>query len=188
MPGGTFQALRKKQININQTIFGGVQISADTSVQFSLLTKEGYFADITPKDNYPSGGTIPITGLSYYTVITTPVGIAGQGQTLPTEPFLAQNYPNPFNPSTSISFSLPSKSDVSLKVFDALGRQVSVLFVEELTAGTYARQWVAAGLPSGVYFYRLSVVPSARRDLVPAESRDGQAGQYVETRKMLLLR
>jgi len=188
MPGGTFQALRKKQININQTIFGGVQISADTSVQFSLLTKEGYFADITPKDNYPSGGTIPITGLSYYTVITTPVGIAGQGQTLPTGPFLAQNYPNPFNPSTSISFSLPSKSDVSLKVFDALGRQVSVLFVEELTAGTYARQWVAAGLPSGVYFYRLSVVPSARRDLVPTESRDGQAGQYVETRKMLLLR
>jgi hypothetical protein len=89
---------------------------------------------------------------------------------LPKEFQLDQNYPNPFNPSTSISFSVPSKSFVTLKVFDALGREVSTLVSEELTAGTYSRHWDAANVPSGVYFCRL------------------QAGEYLETKKMVLLR
>jgi len=83
---------------------------------------------------------------------------------------LKQNYPNPFNPVTTIPFRLPSKSVVSLKVFNALGREVVVLLSEELPAGTYSRQWNATGLASGVYYYRL------------------QAGSFVETRKLLLLR
>ena len=89
---------------------------------------------------------------------------------LPADYALDQNYPNPFNPATTISFSLPSKSFVSLKVFDALGRVVSTLVLEELPAGTYSRQWNAADLPSGMYFYRL------------------QAGTFTETKKLLLLR
>ncbi|MBS4035826.1 MAG: T9SS type A sorting domain-containing protein [Ignavibacterium sp.] len=89
---------------------------------------------------------------------------------LPIDFSLFQNYPNPFNPATTISFNLPSKSIVSLKVFDALGREVSILVSEELPRGTYSRQWDAAGLPSGVYFYRL------------------QAGLFTETKKLLLLR
>jgi len=83
---------------------------------------------------------------------------------------LEQNYPNPFNPTTTISFILPSKSFVSLKVFDALGRQVASLVNEELPAGRYTQQWDAAGLPSGIYFYRL------------------QTGSYTETKKLVLLR
>jgi len=89
---------------------------------------------------------------------------------LPAAFRLEQNYPNPFNPTTTISFSLPSKSFVSLKVFDALGREVSVLLFEALPAGTYARQWDATTQPSGVYFYRL------------------QAGSFTETKKLVLLR
>jgi hypothetical protein len=89
---------------------------------------------------------------------------------LPTRFGLDQNYPNPFNPSTTIQFSLPSQSFVTLKVFDALGREVSNLIAEEVPAGTYSRHWDAAALPSGVYLYRL------------------QAGRYAETRKMILLR
>lgn len=81
-----------------------------------------------------------------------------------------QNYPDPFNASTTIAFSLPSRSFVSLKVFDALGRELSVLVSEELSAGTYTRQWNAEKFASGVYFYRL------------------QAGQYIETKKLILLR
>jgi photosystem II stability/assembly factor-like uncharacterized protein len=88
----------------------------------------------------------------------------------PSEYSLHQNYPNPFNPATTISFSLPLRSFVSLKVFDALGRQVSILVSEELPAGKYSRQWNAAGIPSGVYFYRL------------------QAGSFVETKKLILLK
>jgi hypothetical protein len=89
---------------------------------------------------------------------------------LPNDFSLSQNYPNPFNPTTTIAFSLPSKSYVSLKIFDALGREVSVLVSEEMTAGTYSKQWNANSLPSGVYFYRL------------------QAGSLTETKKLTLLR
>jgi len=89
---------------------------------------------------------------------------------LPTNFGLGQNYPNPFNPSTTIPFSVPSKAFVSLKVFDTLGREVSSLVSEELSAGTHSRQWSAVGLASGIYFYRL------------------QAGSFVETRSLLLLR
>ena len=98
----------------------------------------------------------------------TPVERLSTG--LPMHFSLNQNYPNPFNPATTISFSLPSKSFASLKVFDALGRVVSTLVLEELPAGTYSRQWNAADLPSGIYFHRL------------------QAGSFTETKKLLLLR
>ena len=74
---------------------------------------------------------------------------------LPTHFNLDQNYPNPFNPSTTISFSILSKSFVSLKIFDALGREVSTLVSEELFAGNYSRHWNASIIPSGVYYYCL---------------------------------
>lgn len=83
---------------------------------------------------------------------------------------LKQNYPNPFNPVTNISFSLPSRSFVTLKIFDVLGREVAGLISEELDAETLMYQWNAEGLPSGVYLYRL------------------QAGLYVDTKKLILLR
>jgi hypothetical protein len=83
---------------------------------------------------------------------------------------LDQNYPNPFNPTTTIRFSIPSQSFVSLKVFDGLGREVSILLADELPAGTYARQWNASNLPSGFYFYRL------------------QSNKFSETKKLILLK
>jgi hypothetical protein len=83
---------------------------------------------------------------------------------------LAQNYPNPFNPSTTFSFSVPSKSFVSLKILDVLGREVSSVISEELPAGTYWRRWNAGHLTSGIYFFRL------------------KTGNYVETKKLILLK
>jgi hypothetical protein len=170
MPGGTFQAIRKKQIVINQSFFGGVQVSADTFVQFSLITKEGYFADIAPKDKNANGGTISITGLSYSTVITTPAGIAGQGSTLPSGPFLDQNYPNPFNPSTVISYQLSAVSPVTLSVYDVLGKEVATLVDGVQSAGSHTVRFDGSSLRSGVYFYRI------------------QAGAFSETKKLLLIR
>jgi len=105
-------------------------------------------------------------------------GISNSSLLIPSAFILFQNYPNPFNPSTTISFSLPSKSFVSLKVFDALGREVSVVLYEELSAGTYSKQWNAAGLPSGIYFYRLQA----------RQTSGGQAGSFTETKKLLLLK
>jgi hypothetical protein len=99
-----------------------------------------------------------------------------------------QNYPNPFNPSTTISFSLPSKEFVSLKVFDTMGRELVTIVSEQMPAGNYTKNWNPSGMPSGVYFYRLSVVPSARGDLVPTEGKDGQTGSFSETKKLVFLK
>jgi hypothetical protein len=88
----------------------------------------------------------------------------------PAELLLSANFPNPFNPSTTISFSLPSRSFVTLKIFDAMGREASTLLSEEMPAGNYSRQWNASRFPSGVYFYRM------------------QAGAYTETKRLVLLR
>ena len=70
---------------------------------------------------------------------------------------LNQNYPNPFNPSTTIDFSIPHDSFVSLEVFDMAGREVAELVFKGLPAGNHHRQWNAAGMPSGIYIYRLQV-------------------------------
>jgi len=91
-------------------------------------------------------------------------------QLMPDHFALSQNYPNPMNPSTTISFNLPVKSFVSLKVFDMLGREVASIISQELPAGTYARQWNAGKMSSGVYFYRL------------------QAGSFTQTKRLVLLK
>ena len=83
---------------------------------------------------------------------------------------LSQNYPNPFNPTTTIRFELPKSLHVSLKVYDILGQEVSVLVNENRSAGVYEMRFDGTNLASGVYFYRLT------------------AGAFVETRKLLLLR
>lgn len=90
---------------------------------------------------------------------------------------LSQNYPNPFNPSTTIRYELPKAADVSLKIFNTLGQLVATLVDERREAGYYQVQW-NADVPTGVYFYRLvaNAIPS------------GQAGEFIETKKLMLLR
>jgi len=83
---------------------------------------------------------------------------------------LEQNYPNPFNPSTSICYSLPNRSHVTLSVYNTLGQQVAQLVNEESESGYHEVQFNATNLASGIYFYRL------------------QAGTFVETKRLLLLK
>jgi hypothetical protein len=83
---------------------------------------------------------------------------------------LMQNFPNPFNPSTSINFSLPKSTDVSLKIFNVIGNEVETLVSKRMNAGAHTVQWDATVYSSGVYFYRL------------------QAGEFTETRKLVLLK
>jgi hypothetical protein len=83
---------------------------------------------------------------------------------------LQQNYPNPFNPSTKIKWQSATSSWQSLKVYDVLGNEVAVLVNEFRLAGNYEVEFNASNLTSGVYFYKL------------------QSGNFVETKKMVLLR
>lgn len=99
------------------------------------------------------------------------VGVEEENTTqIPTEYMLEQNYPNPFNPSTTISFRLPEQSQVVLKIYDALGREVTTLVNDEMKAGSYNVQWTATDFASGIYFYRLS------------------AGKFSQTKKLMLLK
>ncbi len=83
---------------------------------------------------------------------------------------LEQNYPNPFNPNTTIEFSLPQAGHVTLKVFNLLGKEVATLASGGLGAGRFRAQWNATSAASGIYIYKL------------------QAGSFIQTRTMLLLR
>jgi hypothetical protein len=89
---------------------------------------------------------------------------------LPTVFALQQNYPNPFNPSTQIRYQVPMSNEVTLEVFDMLGRKVSTLVNQRQEAGAYSVNFDATSFASGVYFYRL------------------QAGNFVEMKKMMLVR
>jgi hypothetical protein len=91
-------------------------------------------------------------------------------QIIPEKYVLYQSYPNPFNPSTTIKYSLPNSDNVSLKVFDILGREVAVLVNEYKTSGTYSIEFIASRFASGVYFYQL------------------RSGEFVESKKMILMK
>jgi hypothetical protein len=98
------------------------------------------------------------------------VGIQEISGEVPGEFNLLQNYPNPFNPNTSIKYIIDSRQFVNLKVYDLLGREVATLVNEEKLAGSYEVNFDASLLSSGVYFYNL------------------QAGSFVETKKLVLLK
>ena len=75
---------------------------------------------------------------------------------IPTEFGLTQNYPNPFNPSTTINYSIPVGGFVNLSVYNLLGEKVATLVDKNLQVGTYAAQFNAENLPSGMYIYKLT--------------------------------
>jgi hypothetical protein len=88
----------------------------------------------------------------------------------PSEFVLEQNFPNPFNPTTKISYTLPERSTVSIKVFDTIGNEITELANGEKEAGVYEVEFNAESLPTGIYFYHLV------------------SGKFSQTKKMILLK
>jgi len=113
------------------------------------------------------------------------MGVVQHPSELPTQFSLQQNYPNPFNPATVISYQLPLNSYVTLKVYDLLGREVATLVDERKDAGSYSVQWNASGFATGIYLVRIQAheTNGQRLDL---SSR--QAGSFIETKKVLLMK
>ena len=104
-----------------------------------------------------------------FTVAVNPTAVREDGQII-SEFKLAQNYPNPFNPSTKIAYSLVTGGNVTLKVYDVSGKEVSSLVNQYQSAGEHSINFNASKLNSGVYFYSIS------------------CGTYKETKKMVLMK
>ncbi|MCK9211070.1 MAG: discoidin domain-containing protein, partial [Ignavibacteriaceae bacterium] len=167
-----------------------IQISNDASSWIDLIHQTNSYGGIEKYDVQASARYLRIYGIKRGTVYgyslyevevfnLNPVEIKEEQQIkLPTEFYLGNNYPNPFNPETVISYQLSVFSKVTLKVFDVLGKEITTLVNEEQSAGKYSvkfettnnTQLTTNTLPSGVYFYQL------------------QAGNFIEAKKMILLR
>jgi len=146
----------------------------------SAYTSDGG-ASWTVVDNlshWPAFFVNPATGWSgnnysgvIYKWVGPAVAIDNLSHNLPQEIILSQNYPNPFNPVTTIEFSLPAASEVSLVIYNVTGQEVERLIERRSMApGQYRVEWAPRALPSGIYFYRI------------------EAGEFRETKRMLLVK
>ena len=125
------------------------------------LVREHYDDGTTSWLNYAK-----IDGKIYGTLVPVDEDL----NSLPEKFELFQNYPNPFNPITSIQYAIGSRQFVTLKVYDVLGNEIITLINEEKPVGDYEVQFDASKQASGIYFYQL------------------RAGDYIETKKMILLK
>jgi plastocyanin len=108
-------------------------------------------------------------GMTGTIIVQDPVSVPDD-ELISEEFELKQNYPNPFNPLTKIQYSTSTRQFVTLKVYNILGDEVATLVNEEKPAGVYSVNFDASGLSSGMYLYKI------------------QAGNFVETRKMILMK
>jgi cyclomaltodextrinase / maltogenic alpha-amylase / neopullulanase len=173
-PGGAVYAYRRWEggQNVLGVInLGSSAVSASISVpvaQMQIDTTRTYFlsdqvsdqvvqvtaAQLAPLVLQMPGYTTRVFVLDSVAV-TSVGGQAGTPAEAPAAIALMQNYPNPFNPTTVISWQVPIAANVTLAVYDVLGREVETLVNEVRSPGAYSTPWNAAGLASGIYFYRL---------------------------------
>lgn len=138
-------------------------MATDTSLVFPLLPDGTYWWKVR---GHNVAGWGAFSEVWRFSVGATDVCDANP---IPSEYALVQNYPNPFNPSTTIRYALPERSHVTLTVFNMIGQKVAVMVDGEQNAGYHQAVFDASGTASGVYLYRL------------------EAGEYVETRKFVLV-
>lgn len=154
---------------------GGIKRSLDNGLSWDSMTTCGVINlnhfDFVKINNIIYGYAVSRDGF-VIKLIDSVIVITGSNNNhsnIPEEYKLEQNYPNPFNPTTVIKFSLPKNESVSLKIFDALGREVETIVNDYLKAGVYSYNWNASKFSSGVYFYKLTA-----------------GNDFIETKKMIL--
>ncbi|MCX6170023.1 MAG: alpha-amylase family glycosyl hydrolase [Ignavibacteriales bacterium] len=177
---GAIKSLYINHNSMNVAIIGNFDVSTqNATIAFQNVGKwyEFFTGDSTDVMNASTSITLQPGEYRIYTSVRIPkaseLATDVKNETaIPTSFQLNQNYPNPFNPSTVISYQLPAGTHVSLKIYDLLGREVATLVNEFKQAGRYDSQFSIKNyqLPSGVYFYRL------------------QAGNFVQTKKMIILK
>lgn len=143
----------------------GVVLSQETLINGTLRLMAGEF-DNTIAFTLGESGSISYEGGS----LTHPIVSVEGPLELPKVFALNQNYPNPFNPATTISYDVPRQAQVTLKVYDVAGREVTELVNGQHSPGSYNIQWNASGYASGLYYFRI------------------EAGDFVAVRKLVLLK
>ena len=157
------------------TIGGSIAYTKSNGTSWSYSTpghwglKKLNAISFSPAVAQVNGWAVGESGMILHYHRTNATAVAQQA-VVPSDFRLEQNYPNPFNPSTTIRYGLPNRSHVTLAVFNTLGQQVALLQNGEQEAGYHEAKFDGRNLSSGVYFYRL------------------QAGTFVETKRLLLLR
>ena len=143
--------------------FGDGTTSTEANPTKEYTFSQEFEVELTVTDN--QGATSTTKSPVNVTVVTS-----SELENLPTEFTLNQNYPNPFNPTTVINYDIPEATNVVLTVYNMLGQKMTTLVNENKSAGRYSINFDATLFSSGVYIYRL------------------EAGQFVSTKKMMLIK
>jgi len=180
--GGRFERV---ETTADHVLFAYVRESGSDRVLVLMNLSSGYNGGTLLGDNYQGeytdvfsgeslylddGAQIVLPGWGYQVLATPVTSTVGELPAVPTRTELHPAFPNPFNPVTTIRFELPESETSTLKVFNMLGEEVTTLITGRQDAGNHTVLWNATGYPSGVYLYRL------------------EAGGFVETRKLILLK
>lgn len=158
------------EVNSNNTLGFALQFG-DGDGQLQLENIRGFEMALVYSTN---GGNPAPTALGSFLMdrleLIYPSSVINEDTKAPNEFALEQNYPNPFNPSTKIYYTIGSNQFVQLKIYDLLGKEIATLVNEYRDAGSYNINFDASNLTSGIYLYKL------------------QAGDFVQTKKMLLMK
>jgi len=158
---------RKFSVSNNNEIYG---MSALPPGNYDIIVNRIGYTSASANVTLSAGNNYTISNLTFTLNPLDNVSIQNIGTTVSKDFRLHQNYPNPFNPVTNIKFEVTKLENVSLKIFDMLGKEVATLVNKKLTPGTYQVDFNAANLTSGIYFYTIS------------------AGDFVDTKKMMLIK
>ncbi len=144
-----------------------VRVAFDTTITARVpagKTEKAYVWRVRAKN---LAGFGPFSDTRSMLRLTTSVTAA---DAVPHDHVVFNNYPNPFNPTTTFAFTIPKAAYVVITIFDAFGRETAVVASREFQAGTHSCVWNAEGMPSGMYFYRVT------------------AGSYTETKRIIYLK
>jgi hypothetical protein len=156
----------------NGTVAGGEDILRTTNSGVTWIEQTAPWGGMSSVSFFDANNGI---GVGYTVILrTTNGGVTFIGKdnniTNPNEFILSQNFPNPFNPNTTINFSVPKQSNVTIKVYNILGKEILTLVNETKPQGNYKVEFNADNLSSGVYFYRM------------------KTNEFTQTKKMLLVK
>jgi hypothetical protein len=168
--------LVENEVELAEIISGTALWKFCTTLNMDLMQNGysfNYRIEAVDKGLFPHRSFSPDTG--YYSAVYDTTTDVSDYEYFIVQYELQQNYPNPFNPGTKIKFIIPQDiggqtQEVSLKVYDVLGNEITTLVNEEKSAGIYEIKFDASGLPSGVYFYKL------------------QTGSFIQVKKMILMK